>query len=41
MVRDLYSDIFDGDYPFTVEDDDDTEKTYFINTNFDVNTDIN
>ena len=41
MVRDLYSDIFEGDYPFTVEDDDDNEKTYFINTSFDVNTDIN
>ena len=41
MVRDLYGDIFDGDYPFTVEGDDDNEKTYFINTSFDVNTDIN
>jgi hypothetical protein len=35
-VKDTYRDIFEGDYPFTSED----EMTYFINTNFDVDNDI-
>ena len=35
-VRDTYRDIFEGDYPFTAED----EMPYFIKTNFDVDTDI-
>jgi hypothetical protein len=35
-VQEQFSNMFEGEYPFTSQDD----KTYFINTNFDVDTDI-